>query len=115
MELARRMNPPESDVTLACLRKGGPLLEKLNGSSVRLIEFHRWAVWIRPAGSIRCCACRPSFLEVIEDGATGLLIAPGDPQALAGAIVRLLGDRDLATRIARNGCELVNENSALSG
>ena len=34
VELARRMDPAKYDVTLACLRKQGPLLEKLNGSSV---------------------------------------------------------------------------------
>jgi glycosyltransferase involved in cell wall biosynthesis len=46
-------------------------------------------------------------LEIIEDGVTGLLTNPGDPEALAGALVRLLGDRDFATRLARNGRELV--------
>jgi L-malate glycosyltransferase len=40
VELARRMDPEQYDVTLACLRKAGPLLEKLNGSAVNLVEFH---------------------------------------------------------------------------
>ena len=47
------------------------------------------------------------IVEVIEDGVTGLLTAPGDPEALAGALVRLLGDPDFANRIGRNGSELV--------
>lgn len=40
VELARRMDPQKYDVTLACLRKEGPLLERLNGSTVNVVEFH---------------------------------------------------------------------------
>jgi L-malate glycosyltransferase len=40
VELARRMDPAKYDITLACLRKEGPLLEKLNGSTVNVVEFH---------------------------------------------------------------------------
>src|SRR5690348_10206675 len=40
VELALRMDPEKYDVTLACLRKEGPLLEKLKGSAVNVIEFH---------------------------------------------------------------------------
>ena len=40
VELARRMDPAQYDVTLACLRKEGPLLERLNGSTVNIVEFH---------------------------------------------------------------------------
>lgn len=40
VELARRMDPAKYDVTLACLRKEGPLLEKLNGSAVNVVEFY---------------------------------------------------------------------------
>ncbi|HET8823555.1 MAG TPA: glycosyltransferase [Terriglobales bacterium] len=40
VELARRMDPAKYDVTLACLRKEGPLLERLNGSAVNVVEFH---------------------------------------------------------------------------
>jgi len=41
--------------------------------------------------------------EVAPHGETGLLVPPGDPAALAGAIVRLLGDRDLRARCAAAG------------
>jgi glycosyltransferase involved in cell wall biosynthesis len=37
--------------------------------------------------------------EIVEDGKTGLLIPKGDVDALAGAIVRLLDDRDTAARM----------------
>src|SRR5260370_12831268 len=40
-------------------------------------------------------------LEIIEDGVTGLLTNPGDPEALAGALVRLLGDRDFTSCLTR--------------
>jgi hypothetical protein len=38
--------------------------------------------------------------EVVRDGHTGLLVAPRDPESLAVAIVRLLDEPDLATRLA---------------
>jgi glycosyltransferase involved in cell wall biosynthesis len=41
--------------------------------------------------------------EVVEDGATGLLVPPRDPEALAGAITRLCDDRALAARLAERG------------
>ena len=37
--------------------------------------------------------------EVVRNGETGLLVEPGDPTALAGALTRILGDRDLAERM----------------
>jgi glycosyltransferase involved in cell wall biosynthesis len=40
-----------------------------------------------------------SVSEAIRDGETGLLVPPDDPTALAGAIRRLLEDRQLAARL----------------
>jgi glycogen synthase len=37
--------------------------------------------------------------DVARDGETGLLVPPGDAGALAGALVRVLSDRDLAERL----------------
>ena len=39
--------------------------------------------------------------DLVEDGANGLLVEPGDGDALAEALVRVLSDRELAERIAR--------------
>jgi glycogen synthase len=38
--------------------------------------------------------------DVIEDGVNGLLVPPGDPEALARAIDRILSDGDLARRLS---------------
>jgi glycosyltransferase involved in cell wall biosynthesis len=37
--------------------------------------------------------------DIVDDGATGLLVPPGDPSALADALVRILSDRALAERL----------------
>ncbi len=43
--------------------------------------------------------------EVVEDGATGLLVPPRDPGALAEALRRVLGDADLRERFVQAGLE----------
>lgn len=40
--------------------------------------------------------------EVIEQGRTGTLVPPGDPQALASALLGLLEDREAGRRLARD-------------
>jgi glycosyltransferase involved in cell wall biosynthesis len=40
--------------------------------------------------------------EIVEDGVTGLLVSPGDPDALAAAISRLLHDKTTATRLGQS-------------
>ena len=48
-----------------------------------------------------CVASRIGGLaELIDDGDNGLLVPPADPGALAGAIERVLGDRDMASGMA---------------
>jgi rhamnosyl/mannosyltransferase len=46
---------------------------------------------------------------MVEDGRTGLLVPPHDPEALAAAITRLLTDHPLADTLARAGHDLVHE------
>ena len=41
--------------------------------------------------------------EAVQDGHSGLLVEPGDHEAMARAILRLLGDSALRERLARQG------------
>ena len=43
------------------------------------------------------------YREVVTDGVDGLLVAPGDPAALAAAIARVLDDEGLARRLGAAG------------
>ncbi|MGD8922417.1 MAG: glycosyltransferase [Candidatus Zixiibacteriota bacterium] len=48
--------------------------------------------------------------EVVVDGKTGLLVPPGDADALAEAILRLADDRKSMAAMSREGYEFVREN-----
>jgi glycosyltransferase involved in cell wall biosynthesis len=43
--------------------------------------------------------------ELVDHGSTGLLVPPGDPQAAAAGLLRLLHDQDLARRLGRGALE----------
>jgi glycosyltransferase involved in cell wall biosynthesis len=47
--------------------------------------------------------------EMIEDGVSGLLVPPGNREALAGAINRLLSDHPFADMLAKRGHDLVHD------
>lgn len=47
---------------------------------------------------------------VIKDGETGLLVPPGDPDALADAIMKLLNDEELIRKMGLNGRKMVEKN-----
>ena len=49
--------------------------------------------------------------EVVSDGENGLLYPPGDSQALAAALLRLLDDRELAKRLAAEGARRLDRFS----
>jgi glycosyltransferase involved in cell wall biosynthesis len=47
--------------------------------------------------------------EIIQDGEQGLIVAPGDPGALAEAVIRLLSDPGLARTMGQKGRLRVEE------
>ncbi|MEZ5840192.1 MAG: glycosyltransferase family 4 protein [Hyphomicrobiales bacterium] len=47
--------------------------------------------------------------ELVENEVTGMLVEQRDPEALAGAILKLAGDRDFALRLAEAGRARVHE------
>lgn len=49
--------------------------------------------------------------ELVEDGVTGLLAAPGDSEGLANAVTRLLEDPDLRVRVKNNALKKAGEFS----
>jgi glycosyltransferase involved in cell wall biosynthesis len=51
--------------------------------------------------------------DVIEHEVTGLLVEPFDTRALAGAIVRLIKDKELANHISRAAYKKVEEKFSL--
>ena len=48
-------------------------------------------------------------VEAVKEGETGLLVPPSNPEALAGAILRLLKERGLRERLTENAYRLVRE------
>jgi len=53
--------------------------------------------------------------EIVEDGVSGFLVPPKNPEKLASAINRLLGDRRLSKKIGLRGREIVEEKFTLEG
>ena len=52
------------------------------------------------------------LVDAVEDGVTGLLVPPRDPDALREAIVRLLGDRGLRLQLGAEAREQARERWA---
>jgi len=72
------------------------------------------SLWHEPAGLVAVEAATygravvasavGGLREMVVDGVTGLVVAPGDVEGLARAIQRLSDDADLAARLGENGC-----------
>ena len=51
--------------------------------------------------------------ECVENGKTGFLIQPGDPEAIAHALLRLFANTDIRTFLAQNAGELVRNEFSI--
>ncbi len=87
-------------------------LPRLLGSATVVVVPSLWAeafgltVVEAMAAGVPVVATRTGGIpELIADGQTGLLVPPNDPEALADAINRLLGDAALRTRVVRQARE----------
>jgi len=49
--------------------------------------------------------------ELVEDEVNGLLVPPGDPDALAHAIMRLASDPELYLRLSKGGLKVAERNT----
>jgi len=66
--------------------------------------------------SVPCIATAVSAIpELIEDGVTGRLVAPGDPTALAAAIAELAGDVGLRQRLAERALAKLQTTFGMAG
>jgi len=61
------------------------------------------------SGTPVVCSRIGGLPEIVQDGATGLLVEPGDVEALRDALDRVLRDRALAERLGRNAREAALE------
>jgi glycosyltransferase involved in cell wall biosynthesis len=52
--------------------------------------------------------------EVLDDGRAGLLVAPGNPEALAAGLAQLWTEADLRARMTAQAWDLVNERFSVS-
>ena len=52
-------------------------------------------------------------VEIVQDGVNGLLVPPGNPEALAFAITELLKDKEKARKMGLEGQRLVEENFSI--
>lgn len=59
----------------------------------------------KPVIATRC----GGVADAVEDGVSGLLLPPGDDDALVEAVARLIEDRDLARRLGEDGLRRVHE------
>ena len=68
------------------------------------------------AMGVACLASRVSAIpELIVDGDTGALVPPGDTDALAAALARLIGDPAERRRLAGAGCVRVRGSFGFAG
>lgn len=71
--------------------------------------FGRVIVEAQAAGVPVVATSVGGVIDIIEDNKTGLLVPAADPQAMAGAIIKILEDKELARSLAENAYRRVKE------
>ncbi len=66
-------------------------------------------LWAYAAGVPVVAESSDAWCDMIEDGVSGWLVNPGDTNAAAERITRLIDDRSLAARIGENGKQLAGD------
>lgn len=118
-ELARRLGI-EPRVTFTGLVEPARVPEMLQRARVLVLPNPASAISLRytsplklfeylAAGRAIVASDLPSIREVVHDGEEALLVAPGDPDALARGIRRVLDDPALADRLAAAAAALAPE------
>lgn len=77
--------------------------------SIKPESFGRTAVEAQAMGKPVIASAHGGSLETVKNHATGLLVPPGDAEAMAAAMEQLLSDTSLAERLGRNGYQYVRE------
>jgi glycosyltransferase involved in cell wall biosynthesis len=95
-----------------------PTWPALAGADVVLVPsraepFGNTAVEAQLAGRPVVVSAVQGLREIVTDGETGLLVPPGDPDALAGAIASLLDDPVRARELATAGHRSARENFSI--
>jgi len=68
------------------------------------VEPFGLSAWEAMAHAVPCVLSGVGgMVEAVEDGRTALVVPPGDAEALAAALLRLLEDRELAARVGEEG------------
>jgi glycosyltransferase involved in cell wall biosynthesis len=83
--------------------------------SVKPEPFGRVTVEAMTQGRAVIATNHGGTVELIEEGVTGILVPPADPNALASAIERLMADRALREKIGQAAAIYAKENFGLSG
>jgi len=114
--LARRLGL-SSYVEFLGNRKDIPaLLSKMNClvlSTVTEEAFGRVILEAQAAGVPVVATRVGGVVDIIDDGITGLLVTPKEPQEMADAVVRISKDLDLAKKLCQNGRKKVERQFTL--
>ena len=104
----------ESNVSFLGVRKDIPIMLSIMDiavlSSKQIVETVSNAILeYMAAGKPVVATNAGSTVDLVDNGKTGFLISCGDHEAMADSILKLLGDRDLASKMGKAGREKIKE------